>query len=42
VETRNIANQLREIGVDFAQGYYFSKPEPLIDTDTIASRRKTL
>ena len=42
VETQNIANQLRDIGVDFAQGYYFSKPEPLIDTDSIASRRKTL
>jgi len=41
VETQNIANQLRDIGVDFAQGYYFSKPEPLIDTDTIANRRKT-
>ncbi|MGD8673566.1 MAG: EAL domain-containing protein [Thiogranum sp.] len=41
VETQNIANQLRDIGVDFAQGYYFSKPEPLIDTENIASLRKT-
>ena len=41
VETRNIANQLRDIGVDFAQGYYFSKPEPLIDTENIASLSKT-
>jgi len=29
VENREIATHLRDIGVDFGQGYYFSKPEPL-------------
>jgi len=29
VENEQIVEQLRDIGVDFAQGYYFSKPEPL-------------
>jgi diguanylate cyclase (GGDEF)-like protein/PAS domain S-box-containing protein len=29
VENKAIAEHLRDIGVDFAQGYYFSKPEPL-------------
>ncbi|MET0377582.1 MAG: EAL domain-containing protein [Spongiibacteraceae bacterium] len=31
VETLEIAETLREIGVDFAQGYAFSRPEPLDD-----------
>jgi len=35
VENQNIANQLRDIGVDFAQGYYFSKPEPLVKDDEL-------
>jgi EAL domain-containing protein (putative c-di-GMP-specific phosphodiesterase class I) len=29
VENREIAEQLQSIGVDFGQGYHFSKPEPL-------------
>ncbi|HTV80457.1 MAG TPA: bifunctional diguanylate cyclase/phosphodiesterase [Steroidobacteraceae bacterium] len=31
VETLAIAEMLRKIGVDYAQGYAFSKPEPLAD-----------
>jgi diguanylate cyclase (GGDEF)-like protein/PAS domain S-box-containing protein len=29
VENAEIARELRDIGVDFAQGYHFSRPEPL-------------
>lgn len=29
VETPEIANELRELGVDYAQGYAFHRPEPL-------------
>jgi len=29
VETQQIADLLRKLGVDYAQGYAFSKPEPL-------------
>jgi diguanylate cyclase (GGDEF)-like protein len=29
VETREIADEVRELGVDYAQGYAFGKPEPL-------------
>ena len=35
VENKAIADQLREIGVDFAQGYHFSKPEPLEKSDNV-------
>ncbi len=35
VENNAISDQLREIGVDFAQGYYFSKPEPLENLDNV-------
>ncbi len=35
VENRAIAEQLKDIGVDFAQGYYFSKPEPLLDSNNV-------
>ncbi|VAW78971.1 diguanylate cyclase/phosphodiesterase (GGDEF & EAL domains) with PAS/PAC sensor(s), partial [hydrothermal vent metagenome] len=35
VENGAIADQLREIGVDFAQGYHFSRPEPLIDNSNV-------
>jgi EAL domain-containing protein (putative c-di-GMP-specific phosphodiesterase class I) len=31
VETSEIADKLRELGVDYAQGYAFGKPEPLED-----------
>ncbi len=31
VEDEEILNKLREIGVDYVQGYYFSKPRPLSD-----------
>ena len=30
VENQHIAEALRKLGVDFAQGYYFDKPSPLI------------
>ena len=30
VENEEIFNKLKEIGVDYSQGYYFSKPEPLV------------
>ncbi len=29
VENQHIVNHLRDIGVDFGQGYHFSRPEPL-------------
>ncbi|VAW75657.1 diguanylate cyclase/phosphodiesterase (GGDEF & EAL domains) with PAS/PAC sensor(s) [hydrothermal vent metagenome] len=35
VENEAIANQLRDIGVDYAQGYHFSRPEPLIDDSNV-------
>jgi diguanylate cyclase (GGDEF)-like protein/PAS domain S-box-containing protein len=35
VENKPITDQLREIGVDFAQGYYFSRPEPLEQHDNV-------
>lgn len=31
VETEQIANKLRELGCDFAQGYWYAKPMPLQD-----------
>jgi diguanylate cyclase (GGDEF)-like protein/PAS domain S-box-containing protein len=37
VENDAILNKLKEIGVDFAQGYGISRPEPLIETE----QRKT-
>jgi diguanylate cyclase (GGDEF)-like protein/PAS domain S-box-containing protein len=36
VEDKEILNKLKEIGVDYAQGYYFSKPHPLDDIETLA------
>jgi diguanylate cyclase (GGDEF)-like protein/PAS domain S-box-containing protein len=30
VESAEVAAQLREIGVDYAQGYHYARPEPLI------------
>jgi diguanylate cyclase (GGDEF)-like protein/PAS domain S-box-containing protein len=35
VENKAITEQLREIGVDFAQGYHFSRPEPLEQYDNV-------
>jgi EAL domain-containing protein (putative c-di-GMP-specific phosphodiesterase class I) len=29
VETKEVADAVRRLGVDYAQGYAFSKPEPL-------------
>jgi EAL domain-containing protein (putative c-di-GMP-specific phosphodiesterase class I) len=29
VETKEIADEVRDLGVDYAQGYAFGKPEPL-------------
>jgi EAL domain-containing protein (putative c-di-GMP-specific phosphodiesterase class I) len=29
VESREIADEVRDLGVDYAQGYAFGKPEPL-------------
>ena len=31
VETHAVATHLREIGIDFAQGYAFAKPQPIAD-----------
>lgn len=36
VEDEEIVKKLKEIGVDFAQGYYFSKPHPLDDLAALA------
>src|SRR5690606_7399286 len=30
VENEAVAKALQQVGVDFAQGYYYSRPEPLI------------
>ena len=30
VEDKEVADDLRELGIDFAQGYYFDKPSPLV------------
>ena len=36
VENKEIADLLREIGVDYAQGYYFGRPlERPLDSDKI-------
>jgi len=35
VENQDIADMLHDIGVDFAQGYHFSKPEPIDQSDNI-------
>ncbi len=37
VENAAIVDQLRDIGVDYAQGYHFSRPRPLIDEDNVIS-----
>jgi EAL domain-containing protein (putative c-di-GMP-specific phosphodiesterase class I) len=40
VENQAIVEQLKTIGVDFAQGYHFSKPEPLLGNDNIVPLHK--
>jgi diguanylate cyclase (GGDEF)-like protein/PAS domain S-box-containing protein len=40
VENQEIVDQLLEIGVDFAQGYHFSKPEALIGNNIIPLHKK--
>ncbi len=40
VENKAISDQLRDIGVDFAQGYYFSEPELLVKTDNIVKLQR--
>jgi diguanylate cyclase (GGDEF)-like protein/PAS domain S-box-containing protein len=40
VENQEIADQLQSIGVNFGQGYYFSKPVPLFDADKIVRLHK--
>jgi len=37
VENQDIADMLHDIGVDFAQGYHFSKPEPVEQHDNVVS-----
>jgi EAL domain-containing protein (putative c-di-GMP-specific phosphodiesterase class I) len=36
VETPRILDMLREIGVDYAQGYAIARPRNLIDSDVLA------
>ena len=36
VETPRVLDMLREIGVDYAQGYAISRPRNLIDSDALA------
>ncbi|MDH4013474.1 MAG: EAL domain-containing protein [Chromatiales bacterium] len=38
VETRAILNELSDIGVDFAQGFYIARPEPVKDFDRFSRR----
>ncbi len=40
VENQEIADMLRDIGVDFAQGYHFSKPEPVDQFDNVVPIHK--
>ena len=37
VENQDIADMLHDIGVDFAQGYHFCKPGPLVGLDNVVS-----
>jgi len=41
VENEAIVAQLRDIGVDYAQGYHFSQPEPLVDNSNVVQIGKT-
>ncbi len=40
VETGEQLRRLREIGCDYAQGYYFAKPMPLAEFEELFSQRK--
>ncbi len=40
VENEAIVDQLRDIGVDYAQGYHFSRPEPLINNSNVIPLNK--
>jgi diguanylate cyclase (GGDEF)-like protein/PAS domain S-box-containing protein len=40
VENQEIVNQLLDIGVDFAQGYHFSRPEPLTNDNIVPLHKK--
>jgi len=41
VETGSVLRQLRELGVDYAQGYYISRPYPLDDLSKRAFERRS-
>ena len=36
VETKEVLDTLRAIGVEYAQGYYFAKPAPVADFRQLA------
>jgi EAL domain-containing protein (putative c-di-GMP-specific phosphodiesterase class I) len=38
VETREQKEQLRALGCDFVQGFYFARPLPAIDGDLLAQQ----
>jgi len=40
MENNEITYTLREIGVDFAQGFGIGKPEPIFDDDEHTARMK--
>ncbi len=42
VESADVAEQLKAIGVDFAQGYHFGEPQALQEPQTITIERSTL
>ncbi|MDO4481644.1 MAG: EAL domain-containing protein, partial [Bacillota bacterium] len=40
VESREQMNRLREVGCDFAQGYYFAKPMPVAEFEELLLKQK--